>query len=262
MALRFLLECFVPSIIICLTLGGCVSTTSMRTTLDEARESVRCEGNVVVSRDGARLAYRGDLTEQGMEVMKRLSEGRAISSLTVTSSGGEINVGMDFGDWVFDHGLSVIVEDYCLSSCANYIFTAAWQKVIAPGARVAWHGSARQKDLPDQLARLVDNQVKALALGSDASDKERETRRRAVSNYLEKSIARQDAFFERIGVSEFVTRVGSERYGIKGFYYLSPRDMASFGILNVAAPEDYAASPHVTLGSSPGIHVVHLILDK
>ncbi len=222
-----------------LAVAGCAQFPRWETARNGVDEAIRCESEVVVSRQSEQIRYRGDLTAQGLWAVRRLSQGRPISTLVISSSGGEINLGMDFGDWVFERGASVVVDEFCLSSCANYVFTAGWHKTILPRALVAWHGSARQKDLPDQLARVVDDQVKALALAGDGQQRERDKRIREVTDYLTKSIARQDAFFDKVGVSEYVTRVGSERYGIKGFYFMSSHDMARFGIQNLVVPAEY-----------------------
>lgn len=200
-------------------------------------ERLQLVGDVVVERSGARLRYRGEITLDGVAALKTLGKDAAIDELAITSSGGEINAGMDLGEWVFDRGVTVVVDEYCLSSCANYVFPAAWQKVLSRGAVVAWHGSARQPDLHAQLVRVVDDQIKALALAGKDRTQELERRRQAVTDYLGRSIARQDSFFERIGVSEYVTRVGRERYGIEGLYTLPVQDMARFGIVNVLAPD-------------------------
>jgi hypothetical protein len=223
-------------------------------------EAVYCQDNVVVSRQGQQIYYQGELTQQGLWAIERITKDRPVSTLVITSSGGEINTGMDFGDWVHEHGVSVVVDDSCLSSCANYVFTAAWQKTILPGALVAWHGSARQQDLPDQLASIVDHQIKSLALSRDRKEEERRKRQHDVSNYLTKSVERQDAFFNKIRVNEYVTRIGNERYGINGLYYLSVEHMAQFGILNVTAPADYDQTDVSSLLNRIGIPITHLKL--
>ena len=54
--------------------------------------------------------------------------------LKVTSSGGDITLGMELGEWVFRNGLDVEVVDHCFSSCANYVFTAGKAKYLNPDA--------------------------------------------------------------------------------------------------------------------------------
>ncbi len=245
-----------------LGITGCAQYPRFETGKNAADETVHCESDVMVSRQGTQIWYRGELTAQGMWAVNQLSKGRPIETLVVTSSGGEINIGMDLGDWVLERGASVVVGEFCLSSCANYVFPAGWQKTILPGALVAWHGSARQQDLPDQLARVVDDQIKSLALGGESKIQERNRRQQEVSDYLKKSIARQDAFFEKLGVEEYITRVGNERYGINGFYCLSSDDMARFGITNVTVPENYVTTDYTRLQRRLGVPITHLKLNE
>lgn len=94
--------------------------------------------------DNENVRYAGQLTPEGLSRLKALTDQKKIKSLTIKSGGGEISIGIDFGDWVFDHQLDVIVEQGCFSSCANYVFPAGRKKTILPGAVVAWHGSALQ----------------------------------------------------------------------------------------------------------------------
>ncbi|HGE8268061.1 TPA: hypothetical protein ACGD2I_002570 [Aeromonas hydrophila] len=69
---------------------------------------------------------------------------------------------MDFGEWVFNKKLDVQVDGYCLSSCANYVFPAANNKLLGRHAIIGYHGGASSqcfdlsdidemyKDLPDE----------------------------------------------------------------------------------------------------------------
>lgn len=61
--------------------------------------------------------------------------------LRLTSSGGEVEAAIRLAGWIYTNKIDIEVVDYCLSSCANYLFTAAFQKTILPGAVVAWHGN-------------------------------------------------------------------------------------------------------------------------
>lgn len=192
-----------------------------------------------IERDGGTVSYRGSLTEEGLEALRTKGSDPGITTLLVESTGGEIVVGMDFGTWVVDRGLNVVVDRACLSSCANYIFPAARNKEILPGAVVAWHGSAKQPGLLEELDRAMQAQIDAEKLPPARRREALLNARRANLEYLTAAIRKQDEFFFRIGVDEYVTRIGNEKYGVRGFFYLSVADMAIFGIDNVIAPENY-----------------------
>ena len=67
-----------------------------------------------------------------------------ITAIRINSPGGITDQGIQIGEWISEHGIDVIVEELCFSSCANYIFTAGKNKVIEKDAIVGWHGSEQQ----------------------------------------------------------------------------------------------------------------------
>ena len=104
-------------------------------------------GPLKVYVEGDKLFYDGELTQEGFDEIQRVSANapKPLQWLVVRSGGGEIGVSMDIANWVLDNQLNIKVMDGCMSSCANYLFAAGKQKVIASGAIVAWHGSAIQR---------------------------------------------------------------------------------------------------------------------
>jgi hypothetical protein len=195
---------------------------------------------ITVERDGDTVIYRGSLTKDGLKAMRKAGLNPPATKLLIDSIGGEIVVGMDFGTWVFERDLDVVVDRACLSSCANYVFTAARNKKIQPGAVVAWHGSAKQPGLLEQLHKAVEDDINAKGLSRRNRSQEISRARRANIKYLSAAIQKQNAFFYRVGVDEYLTRIGNDKYGVRGFFYLSVDDMASFGINNVTATKGYA----------------------
>ncbi|MGC7862437.1 hypothetical protein ACP3XP_00195, partial [Vibrio anguillarum] len=99
--------------------------------------------------------YKGVLSPEGNELAFELYE-RAKekpNTLIITSDGGDIMLGIELGRWVYDNKMSVEVNDYCLSSCANYVFTAGKIKYISNRAIIGFHGGATsevfKKDVRD-----------------------------------------------------------------------------------------------------------------
>jgi hypothetical protein len=240
-------------------LAACAATGPLPGKQARAPDRIELPDGITVSRGGDRVRYSGELTDEGFAALNQLTDGHPVRTLVVDSAGGEINAGMDFGDWVFERRVDVEVEEICLSSCANYVFPAARNKLIRPGAVVAWHGSARQHGLMENLEREIDGRVRSLA--GPQRDHERQRMRRATEDYLERAQRRQDAFFQRIRVEEYVTRVGAEEYGVKTLYFLSVEDMSRFGITNVIAPPDYEHTDLTRLVQRHRIDVTFLRLD-
>lgn len=179
-----------------------------------------------VTRLADTLIYDGELTTDGLEALKQEDDGLA-TTLLVRSPGGSVDVGMDFGDYVLARGFAVVVQGYCSSSCANYVFLAAPRKAILPAGVVAWHGSAHQVDFEAQL----EKSIVAMKLSPEDAKKARAQG----EAYLSAMRARQDAFYARIGVNECITRIGNEQFGAPGLFTMSLADMRRFGVGSVVA---------------------------
>jgi hypothetical protein len=249
-----------PWCLVLIALAGCGG--GARTVLESAGkpETVQVSKDVSIRLSGGSVVYQGELTEEGLASLRKLTEGRAIDTLVVNSAGGEIVTGMDFGYWALERGLDVTVDGVCLSSCANYVFTAGRHKTILPGSVVGWHGSAEQAGLLDQMHLEAEKGVRAKKLPPGREAEELVRVRQANVDYLTGAILKQGEFFHRVGVDEYVTRIGNEIYGLPGFYYLSVEDMARFGIRNVSAPEDYARMDLDALRSRTGYRITYLKL--
>ena len=169
----------------------------------------------VVKRIHATLMYCGDLTDRGFDAL-RAADKRSARTLLIMSSGGDVRVGMDFGEWVYSRKLDVVVDTACVSSCANYIFPAARRKILLPGAVVVWHGSAHQgaRDIEQDTEHSAEERNKARNIVYPLRD-------------------REAAFFTQIGVSECITRFGIVQADIPGPFTMSAQDMRRFGITNV-----------------------------
>jgi hypothetical protein len=153
--------------------------------------------------------------------------------LIIRSSGGEVEAGIALGNWVHENAIDVVVRDYCLSSCANYVFTAGRRKVIEKGAVVAWHGNYLHLKLSGEWREDIPKRMQRL--GEDAS-----TARAAVMAQMEKLVALETTFFERIGVAEQLCRIGKEApYRVPNYYFLSGEAMAGFGLSGLELPVDY-----------------------
>ncbi|MCP3704540.1 MAG: hypothetical protein GY954_16625, partial [Alteromonas sp.] len=80
----------------------------------------------VISLNGSTVIFNGPTSSKNARAFAEfINENDFITRLKITSSGGDVFGGMDIGNIVHQHKLDVEVHDYCLSSCANYIATAA-----------------------------------------------------------------------------------------------------------------------------------------
>lgn len=194
-------------------------------------------------------SYTGEVNAAGFDALARIARAGGVSALRVDSLGGEVFWGMKIGELVFANGWELRVKGHCFSSCANYIFPAAKRKIIAAGAIVGWHGSARQdavlaaragiseeeeflrKIVPAMLAGLADSGQRAPGRGMMLREIAGELGRHRTRQRME------EAFFERIGVHP-----DSAVHGLRpesgvpetsGGWTYRIADLAAFGITNV-----------------------------
>ncbi|MGL4284014.1 hypothetical protein [Eubacterium aggregans] len=140
------------------------------------------ENHVDVHVEGSSIVYNGPMVAEGIEQAKQLYSPN-ITRLVLNSPGGEINIGMDLGEWVYNHGLDVEIKNTAFLSAANYVFTAGRNKYLHKDSMVGWHSGVTQDN---------DNFFMKLLM----------------KNYLEEGQTREKAFFEKIGVDQQSTIYG------------------------------------------------------
>ena len=148
--------------------------------------------------------------------------------LSITSEGGEINHGMDLGDIVHDYDLKLEVNEYCLSSCANYVFSAANHHRISSHAVIGFHGGTT--GMEKEITSFIDAMP----------EEERESTKQNLEKYMKSAVIRERKFFEKIGVDQRITTLGqsseykkfAEKEDFIGWYY-SLEGLATLGVSNI-----------------------------
>lgn len=122
-----------------LLFAACAANSPAPTARDSAEISVR----------GPELTYEGPLSHEANARLFALAASAVERprTLTITSDGGDVEASMELGTWIFEKGLDVYIPEYCMSSCANYVFTAGKRKVLGDTALLIWHGGSTQEDL-------------------------------------------------------------------------------------------------------------------
>lgn len=196
--------------------------------------------------------YSGPISTGQNQQLFEAVKGKAIKRLIITSGGGDVEAGIALGLWVFDHHLNVEVPEYCLSSCANYVFPAGHHKSIGPGAIVAWHGNyhhLKQTGLwrDDIAARMARH------------DEDAATAEVHVHREVDWLVRLERDFFARIGVNEYLCWIGKmPPYSASDYYFLSRQDMARFGVSNIQTPPGYGN----TDVSGFSDHIMHIKINK
>lgn len=135
-----------------------------------------------------------------------------ITDIQISSHGGDIDAAMDLGLIIFKHKLNVYVPHICISSCANYIFSAAQNKRLGQHAILAFHGGANQTSL--KKSHL--NQT-----------------------YLETLITKEALFFNTIKVQRLITSIGqTQPYNIQGFWDYDLSSLLTLGVHSILIVDD------------------------
>lgn len=183
------------------------------------------------------LNYVGELSIEAnakvFALYKKLKE--KPTTLSINSPGGNTDVGMALGKWVYQNKLDVKVLEGCYSSCANYVFPAARHKTVSNFAVIGYHGGLSSMSFNIDDASIAH-------LGAAQKDGQKVTRE-SVMEIIRKAIApqleREAKYFEAIGVQQRITTLGQdEKYkkaapeGVVGWYY-DIEDFAKLGVSNI-----------------------------
>ena len=154
--------------------------------------------------------------------------------IVITSGGGDAKTAMRIGEYIASHQIDIVVEGRCVSSCANYLFLAAKNKTVRPGAWLGFHGGA------DSVSRVeIEQMLEDMKLPANQRD--------AVVKQLEDVKAKQDQFFRAVPGGTIVSRSGSiadekrtreklKASGFRRFAWLPTREeLEKAGVKNIAS---------------------------
>lgn len=129
------------------------------------------------------LIFRGEINDRtASHLLWEISKG--VSTLVVTSAGGDFAAGMELGEEIRSRGIAVTVQDYCVSSCANYLFLASPRKTLRPASFLGFHGA--------MSANLSEEAEKRVGKGGGNGN--------VLIDFMEKSAAYELAFLKTAGV--------------------------------------------------------------
>lgn len=89
---------------------------------------------------GSTLCFTGDIDAATAGRAEILLAGRGLTTMVVTSDGGEVRAALRLARALRAHGLLLLVKGRCISSCANFLFPAARTKAVAPESLLIFHG--------------------------------------------------------------------------------------------------------------------------
>ncbi|QCK86093.1 hypothetical protein E8L99_10180 [Phreatobacter aquaticus] len=87
---------------------------------------------------GVTLCFSGEI--DAASTARAITLLPAVTAMVITSDGGEVRAALALARALRAGGQLLVVERACVSSCANFLFTAARRKAVAPEALVVFHG--------------------------------------------------------------------------------------------------------------------------
>lgn len=209
--------------------------------------------------DDGHVVLNGELSSELLKKLKILEENINFEGrrLLVRSAGGRIVVGIAIGQVVHKYNMDVEVHEFCVSACANYIFTAGNHKYVRHNSGLIFHGGMLQHNMKGKHAEPsqwggVNHEASVLPY----SEKEKlELVEYSDLEYdqlggFDNELAMETHFFEMIGVNQFITVYGQlGEYASKyssdhiGFHY-TVNDLKKFGVDNVSFLGEGRWRPH------------------
>lgn len=86
------------------------------------------------------IRFIGEITPSAVERLIEQINTSQIEKLIITSNGGNAESAIALSEVIQKHKITVIVDKYCFSSCANYVFLAAQRKALVHGSILGFHG--------------------------------------------------------------------------------------------------------------------------
>ncbi|MCO4322013.1 hypothetical protein [Aliidiomarina quisquiliarum] len=182
----------------------------------------KLEANVFI--DNNTLVLHGSADKAAVQSLLSLANNNPeIKHFRVRSAGGDPMAAMNWGYHLFKHEFSLEVEGYCLDSCANYFFPAAYERILQKNAIVAWSGGAKHENWVYQWQSYSLPGMRSV-----------------VSHYLNASLRREIRFYQRIMVYQKLTMFGFDSHvgcmesgEYRGFYY-TVADLLMLGVGRVS----------------------------
>ncbi len=229
-----------------------------------------------VTRDGDKVVFTGEVTPEAAEkLVKEFDSGARL--LVATSEGGDAAAGLVIGQSMHKHGVSIVVDHYCISACANYLFLGAKEKALMSGAVLGYHGGIYQDGAPGTDNKIFDMQahiafLETVQVSGDLLKKSFElTKREApavnikiTSNGKTAEFASLDAATGHLAKliekkKKFDFKMTRDPVTAKGIYFPSRLALAGFGvtgIVNYPYPESQQAMTALGKGIMSGVEPV------
>jgi len=208
------------------------------------------QNNVSLNSETNVIKYRGKVNFDNYEALINAYNSAEIKPkwIDIRSTGGSMIAGIQIGHFIHKNKLNIYVNNYCMSSCANYVFVAAKKKRLSPHALVVYHGGVLQANAEDnyETFRNYRNKKQVGIAGKESSVKRGDPRIKKYFKCSNKETCFDEMrtmvldFYAQLGVDPYITTYGQQghfletyhSYRYDGFYY-DIETMKSMGVSNI-----------------------------
>lgn len=137
------------------------------------------------------ITFEGEIESDEYELFSTKFDSK-VKTIYLNSGGGVTSEAMKIALDIVDHDITIIVNNWCLSSCANYLFLAGKKRVIQKGI-VGYHGNVKAC-FGDKKWKEVEADFRAQGIDEDDI--------LSAYNFFQAEIKVEEKFLEKIGVSQ------------------------------------------------------------
>lgn len=107
------------------------------------------------------IQIQGEISFQTYQQLQRLYQQASTKPtvIEINSEGGDALAAMLIGGFIHQHQLALTISGYCISACANYLFTASPQKNLHHNTLIVFHGGFHQKNLLQKLTTWFESEL-------------------------------------------------------------------------------------------------------
>lgn len=119
----------------------CILALAVPTRADPASAVAACRAVPgTIRATGPILCFTGDIDAGTATQALAVLPTPGLTTMVIASDGGEVTAAIRLARAIRARGLLLVVDDRCISSCANFLFPAARTKAVAERALLVFHG--------------------------------------------------------------------------------------------------------------------------
>ena len=108
------------------------------------------------------ITFSGTISNESSVQLISVMKKRFFKKLIITSYGGDALAGLKLAVELRKRKIAVEVNEYCISTCANYIFLGAEKKALLPNAILGFHGGVSLESIEESERSNLGRDIKQI----------------------------------------------------------------------------------------------------